>query len=50
LKRLREASVQEIALVAGFGPDLAARVHSALAERAAEIQPAVNMTTGEVIG
>ncbi len=48
LKRLRAASVAEIAAVPGFGPELAKRVHEQLA--AAETEPAVNMTTGEVVG
>ncbi len=49
LKRLRAASVDEIAAVPGFGPELAKRVHEQLASAAAP-EPAVNMTTGEVIG
>ncbi|UQX90166.1 excinuclease ABC subunit UvrC [Jatrophihabitans telluris] len=49
LKRLREASVAEIAQVPGFGPDLALRVHEALLAGQATVEPAVNMTTGEVV-
>jgi excinuclease ABC subunit C len=49
LKRLRGATVDEIAQVPGFGPDLAARVAEALAVRNDEAQPAINMTTGEVL-
>ncbi|HEU5270205.1 MAG TPA: excinuclease ABC subunit UvrC [Jatrophihabitans sp.] len=49
LKRLRAASVDEIAAVPGFGPELARRVHDQLAA-AGEPEPAVNMTTGEVVG
>ena len=49
LKRLRAASVDEIATVPGFGPELAKRVYDQLAS-AGEPEPAVNMTTGEVIG
>ncbi|MDT0260727.1 excinuclease ABC subunit UvrC [Jatrophihabitans lederbergiae] len=50
LKHLRSASADEIAAVAGFGPELAQRVVSALAEGEAEREPAVNMSTGEVVG
>jgi excinuclease ABC subunit C len=49
LKRLRAASVDEIATVPGFGPELAKRVHDQLAS-AGEPEPAINMTTGEVVG
>jgi excinuclease ABC subunit C len=49
LKRLRAASVDEIATVPGFGPELAKRVHDQLAA-AGEPEPAINMTTGEVVG
>ena len=49
LKRLREASVEQISAVPGFGPDLAARVAEALASSAEQREPAVNMTTGEVL-
>jgi excinuclease ABC subunit C len=49
LKRLRAATVDEIAAVPGFGPELAKRVHDQLAG-APEPEPAVNMTTGEVLG
>jgi excinuclease ABC subunit C len=49
LKRLREATVDEIAAVPGFGPGLAKRVHDQLAG-APEPEPAVNMTTGEILG
>jgi excinuclease ABC subunit C len=50
LKRLRSATVDEIAAVPGFGPELAQRVHDQLAVVAAEQEPAINMTTGEVLG
>jgi excinuclease ABC subunit C len=48
LKRLRSASVDDIAALPGFGTDLAQRIVDALAadEPAA---PAVNMATGEVL-
>jgi excinuclease ABC subunit C len=49
LKRLRAASVDEIAAVSGFGPELARRVHDQLAA-SGEPEPAINMTTGEVVG
>ncbi|MDO5084130.1 excinuclease ABC subunit UvrC [Arachnia propionica] len=45
IKKLREASVEEIATVPGFGPKLAATVHQAVAGTAGE---AINLTTGEV--
>jgi len=50
LKRIREASVDELAAVPGFGPELARRVHEQLAATAETAEPAVNMTTGEVVG
>jgi len=50
LRKLRAASVEEIAQVPGVGPELAQRVVEALAAGAAEREPAVNMATGEVIG
>jgi excinuclease ABC subunit C len=49
LKRLRAATVDEIAAVPGFGPDLARRVAESLASNADAQEPAVNMTTGEVL-
>jgi excinuclease ABC subunit C len=49
LRKLRAASVDEIAQVAGFGPELAQRVSEALAAGAADREPAVNMATGEVL-
>lgn len=45
VRKLREASVEEIARVPGFGPTLAASVYAAVAGSAAE---AVNLATGEV--
>jgi len=50
LRKLRAASVDEIAQVPGVGPELAQRVAEALAAGAAEREPAVNMATGEVVG
>ncbi|HEX8303517.1 MAG TPA: excinuclease ABC subunit UvrC [Jatrophihabitans sp.] len=49
LRKLRAASVDEIAEVPGFGPELAQRVADAVAASAANREPAVNMTTGEVL-
>ena len=49
LKKLRAASEQDIAAVPGFGPDLAHRVALALRIDEDQRQPAVNMTTGEVL-
>jgi excinuclease ABC subunit C len=48
VKRLRRASPEEIASVPGIGPALAERVLAALLAPAHE--PAVNLTTGEIIG
>lgn len=45
VKKLRQATVDEIAAVPGFGPALATAVHAAVAESAGE---AINLTTGEV--
>jgi excinuclease ABC subunit C len=47
LRRLRAATVQEVAEVPGFGPRTAAAVVAALADRPPE--PAVNTSTGEVL-
>jgi len=48
LKRLRAASVEEIAEVPGIGPRTAAAIVAALQD-GAPTAPAINMTTGEVI-
>ncbi|MCC2593362.1 excinuclease ABC subunit UvrC [Tessaracoccus sp. OS52] len=45
LRKLRQATVEEIAQVPGFGPRLAASVHAAVADSGGE---AINLTTGEV--
>lgn len=45
LRKLRSASVEEIELVPGFGPTLAAAVHRAVAEAGGQ---AINLATGEV--
>jgi excinuclease ABC subunit C len=49
LKKLRQASVDEIAAVPGVGPELARRIADALAAGAAQREPAINMSTGEVL-
>ena len=48
VKKLRAATVEEIAAVKGIGPGLAATVHSHLREDG-DTTPAVNLTTGEVL-
>lgn len=45
LKKLRAATVEEIAMVPGFGPKLAAAVHETVAGTGGE---AINLATGEV--
>lgn len=47
MKKLRAASVDEIAQVPGFGPRLAQAVKGALDEQPSAA--AVNLTTGEII-
>ena len=47
VKRLRTASVEEVASVQGIGPALAAAVVGALATQTSE--PAVDVSTGEII-
>lgn len=49
LKKLRQASVEEIAAVPGVGPELARRISDALATGTAQREPAINMSTGEVL-
>ena len=48
VKRIRAASVDELAAVSGIGPALAAVVAAELGS-AAESTPAVNLATGEVV-
>jgi excinuclease ABC subunit C len=48
LTRLRKASVEELAAVPGISAELAAAIHQHLADE--KVTPAVNVTTGEVIG
>src|SRR5699024_12439568 len=47
VKRVRAASVEELAGTHGIGPALAERIAAELATK--ESSPAVNLTTGEVI-
>ena len=53
LKKVRAASLEELAGAKGIGPVLAATIHSTLrsegAGPASEAAPAVNMTTGEIL-
>jgi len=50
LKKLRSATVDEIAAVPGFGPRTATAVVEALAQdRSTPPAPAINMTTGEIL-
>ncbi|MDD9349887.1 excinuclease ABC subunit UvrC, partial [Mumia sp.] len=50
LKKLRAATVEEVAAVPGFGPRTATAVVEALAgDRTTPTAPAINMTTGEII-
>jgi excinuclease ABC subunit C len=49
VKRLKEASVEQIREVPGIGPALAGTIHVTLHHPATETQPAVDMTTGEVL-
>jgi excinuclease ABC subunit C len=49
LRKLRAASVDEIAALPGFGQRTAEAISVALAASAGEATPAINMTTGEII-
>jgi len=49
VKRLREASVEQIREVPGVGATLAATIHVALHQPATQTEPVVNVTTGEVL-
>jgi excinuclease ABC subunit C len=49
LKRLRAASVEDIAAVPGFGPRTALAVIAALADHSSAGAPAVNTATGEIL-
>jgi excinuclease ABC subunit C len=48
LTRLRKATVEELAAVPGISAELAGAIHQHLADE--KVAPAVNVTTGEVIG
>jgi excinuclease ABC subunit C len=48
LKRLRQASIDDIVAVAGIGRGTAAAIVAALAESSRRSTPAVNVSTGEV--
>ena len=48
LTRLRKATVEELAAVPGISAELAEAIHQHLADE--KVTPAVNVTTGEVIG
>jgi excinuclease ABC subunit C len=49
VKRVRAASVEEIAVVQGIGPVLAETIAARLAGDSSQTVPAVNVTTGEVL-
>ncbi len=49
LKKLRAASVDDIAALPGFGPRTAESIAAALLLSVGQGQPAVNMTTGEIL-
>ena len=49
VKRLKEASVEEIREVPGIGAALGATIHVTLHDPAAQTAPAVDMTTGEML-
>jgi excinuclease ABC subunit C len=49
VKRLREASVEQIQEVAGIGSSLASTIHVTLHHPATQPEPAVNVTTGELL-
>ena len=49
LKRLRQASIEDIVAVPGIGPSTAAAIAAALAEPSRRSAPPVNVSTGEVL-
>jgi len=49
VKRLKEASVEQIREVPGIGAALGATIHLTLHDPAAQTAPAVDMTTGEML-
>jgi len=50
VKRLKAASLEQIREVPGIGPALGATIHVTLHDPASRPAPAVNVTTGEVLG
>ena len=49
VKRLKEASVEQIREVPGIGPALGATIHVTLHDAATQTGPAVDVTTGEML-
>jgi excinuclease ABC subunit C len=49
VKRLKEASLEQIREVPGIGPALAATIHVTLHDPATQTAPAIDMTTGEML-
>ncbi|WP_114906329.1 excinuclease ABC subunit UvrC [Ornithinimicrobium murale] len=49
VRRIEQASVEELTTVSGIGPGLAAMVHERLTGEAAQSTPGVNLATGEVL-
>ncbi|WP_109471445.1 excinuclease ABC subunit UvrC [Ornithinimicrobium cavernae] len=49
VKRIEQASIEDLAGVPGIGPGLAATVHERLTGEATERAPGVNLATGEVL-
>jgi excinuclease ABC subunit C len=49
LRKLRAASIDQIAALPGFGQRTAEAITAALAADAGSAAPAINMTTGEII-
>jgi excinuclease ABC subunit C len=49
VKRLKEASVEQIREVSGIGPALGATIHMTLHHPATQTSPDINVTTGEIL-
>ena len=49
VKRLKEASLEQIREVPGIGPTLAATIHVTVHDPATQTAPAIDMTTGEML-
>jgi excinuclease ABC subunit C len=49
VKRLKEASVEQVREVPGIGPALAETIAVALRGQSPDVEPTVNVTTGEVL-